>query len=159
VTPSGGDSAPHVAPGDAVVAGVDGSDAAAHALRVGAELATSVGARLVVVHVEHLPARVIAAPTAAAGSLLAANAEVTDAVHVECELILASHGGPWSFEVAHGDVASELARAAERHGASVVVVGHSRHRLPRVVGASVTDRLIRRSAAPVLVVPSATRTT
>lgn len=153
-----GDGATHAVPGAAVVVGVDGSDAAAHALRVGAELATSVGARLVAVHVEHLPPGVIAAPAAAVGSLLVANAEVTDAIHVECELILASHGGPWCFEVTQGDVASELARAAEGHGAGVVVVGHSRHRLPRV-GTSVIDRLLRRSAASVLVVPCAARTT
>jgi nucleotide-binding universal stress UspA family protein len=155
MTARGEDGATHAVPGDAVVVGVDGSDSAAQVLRVGAELAASLGVRLVVVHVERLPPAAFAGPTTAAGSLLMANLEATDALHVECELMLAAHGGPWSFEVRQGDPASELGHAADRYGAGMIVVGNSRHRLPRVVGTSVTDRLIRRTAASVLFVPSA----
>ncbi len=137
-----------------LVVGVDGSPGGRHALAAAADLGAATGARLVAVHVEHVPAAVYAAPTIATGALAVANDLAADHAHVDCELALAGHDIAWTFETRHGDPATELQRAGDDHDAACIVVGRHGHRLlARVLTGSVTDRLVHHAHRPVLVVP------
>lgn len=138
-----------------LLVGVDGTPASRHALAAAADLAATTGAVLIAVHVSRLPAAVHAAPITAAGELAAANDLAADHAHFDCELLLAGHDIPWTFETRQGDAATELQRAADDHDAACIVVGHHRHRLlSRVLMRSVTDRLLSRADRPVVVVPT-----
>lgn len=137
-----------------LIVGVDGSSAARKALWAAAELARATDASLVAVHVGDFPEALHVAPISGAGALQAATELAADAVHVDCELVLAGQDVPWTFEARRGDAAHELGRAAEDHDAACIVVGRHPHGLvTRVFGGSVADRLVRSAQRPVVVVP------
>lgn len=140
----------------ALVVGVDGSTGAQHALIAAARLAAAIGARLVAVYVEHLPASAfIAAPTSSTGALAIAIEEAADQAHMDCELALARHDIAWTFETRLGDPAIELERAANDHDAACIIIGRCGHgRLAHIVTGSVTDRLIRHARRPIVVIPA-----
>jgi nucleotide-binding universal stress UspA family protein len=145
-----------MAAGPVLVVGVDGYPTSQRSLVVAADLATLAAARLVAVHVKHVPAAVHASPSSGLGHLTEANEDAADHAHLDCELVLGLYDLRWSFEVRQGDPATELARVADAHDAVCIVVGrHGRHRIPHIAAGSVTDRLLRRAGRPVLVVPSA----
>ncbi|MFF0545166.1 universal stress protein [Nocardia thailandica] len=70
---------------------------------------------------------------------------------------LAALPGNWSFYTAHGDPARILAAIADDHDAAMIVIGAPRPGLAalveRLVGASVSTRLVHHGHRPVLVVP------
>jgi nucleotide-binding universal stress UspA family protein len=140
-----------------IVVGVDGTSGAAAALAATAQLATGTGTGVVAVHVAHLSAIVAATPESlAVGEAVTANDELGDRCHIDCELALAGKGIAWTFELRHGDPASELSRAGDDHGAACIVVGRHGHRpIARLLLGSVTDRLVHHTNRPVLVVPPA----
>jgi nucleotide-binding universal stress UspA family protein len=138
-----------------IVVGVDGSAAGAAALAAAARLSAATGCDVVAVHVTSVPAAVHAtlAPLVS-GAAATANDELADRCHLECELALAGTGVAWTFELRHGDPATQLTRAADEHDAACVVVGRDGHRvLARLRLGSVTDRLVHHASCPVLVVP------
>lgn len=137
-----------------LIVGVDGSSAARGALRAAGELARAADACLVAVHVAHLPGALHVAPVSGSGALHAATELTADEVHVDCELVLAGKGVPWTFEARHGDAATELRRVADDHDAACIVVGRHPHWLvTRMFGVSVADRLVHAAQRPVVVVP------
>lgn len=139
----------------AIVVGLDGSPGGDRALATAADFAAVARCRLVAVHVTHIPATV-AATTTGAGAFAVTADEVADHCHLACELALAGTAVPWSFEVRHGDPATELLRAAADHDAAWIVIGrHGHRRLARLVLGSVTNRLVRHADRPVLVIPPA----
>lgn len=137
-----------------MVVGLDGSPGGDRALAAATAIAAA-GYRLVAVHVTHIPAAV-AATTAGAGAFAVTADEIADHCHLACELALAGTAVPWSFEVRHGDPATELLRAASDHDAAWIVIGrHGHRRLARLVLGSVTNQLVEHADRPVLVVPPA----
>jgi nucleotide-binding universal stress UspA family protein len=136
-----------------LVVGVDGSSGGFDALRTAADLAAATGASLAAVYVARLPVSMFAAATPSAAELTAAVDEAADHAHVECELLLAGRGVPWSFESRMGDPATELLHVADDRDAVCIIVGHRGRRLSRILTGSVTDRLIRDGRRAVLVVP------
>ena len=138
-----------------VLCPVDGSDCSDRALAHAAELCRSRAARLVVLTVHPVvpvPALWLSSAAVAPDvgpealahareALAEAVRRVTDYPHV-------------ALEVAVGDVVTEILRVAEEHGTDMLVVGtHGLRGLDRLVLGSVTERLIRKAACPVLVVP------
>src|SRR3546814_14916786 len=106
---------------------------------VAAELAATLGCRLVAVHVVHPPAAAAASPVGA-GALAVSAEELADHCHMCCELALADMSVQWSFEVRHGAPSVELLTAAAASDAACVVVGmHGPRRLGRLRLGSVTE--------------------
>jgi nucleotide-binding universal stress UspA family protein len=61
-------------------------------------------------------------------------------------------GVPVGSSLVAGDPATEIVRWAQEHGCDLVVVGtHGRVGIPRLVLGSVAERVVRRSACPVLI--------
>lgn len=139
-----------------MVVGVDGTDGGDRAL-VAAELAATARYGLIVVHVSHVPTPV-AITGAGAGAFAATGDEVADTCHMACEVTFAGADVPWSFDIRHGDPATELLRAGADHDAAAIIVGrHGHHRLARLVLGSITNRLVHHADRPVLVVPPSPR--
>jgi nucleotide-binding universal stress UspA family protein len=139
----------------AVVAGVSDQGAGA-VLEVAAALATVLGDGLVVVHVEG-SALVDAnlATGAGSGALVAANTELSDRCHLDCELALAGRPVAWRFEVRAGEPSAELIRVARHAGAAFLVVGRGERRRsgPRRRKPATLERLLADSPVPVVAVP------
>jgi nucleotide-binding universal stress UspA family protein len=147
-----------VQPIQTVLCPVDGSECSDRALAHAAALCQGRDAMLVVLTVRPVvpvPALWLSAaavPTPEVGPEEMASArlalagqvrQVTDYLRVE-------------LEVAVGDVVTEILRVAAARGADLLVVGtHGLRGLDRLVLGSVTERLLRKAACPVLVVPKA----
>ena len=135
-----------------VLVGLDGSEAARHALGCALDLAALTGAEIHVVSVEeHLPA------------YAATVGEMQDEdrfehayfrpVHAEARRLAAERGVQLSAEVTPGHAAQVLARRAAEAGCDLIVVGHTGHsRLHHLFLGSTADRIVERAHCPVLVV-------
>jgi nucleotide-binding universal stress UspA family protein len=117
-----------------VVAGVDGSDAGAAALRAAATLTRASGAPLLAVHV--------IGPSAGRGT--------ARPVRERVERELREAGVAGTFVTRAGDPAIELERAARAADAQVLVIGEA-----PAGGGTVGERLRRRARVPLLVVHAA----
>lgn len=136
-----------------ILVGVDGSPDSDRALAAAAELAAQTHHDLVAVHVTHIPALAAADP-AWAGAVVSALDETVDHCHMTCEVTLATATVPWTFDVRHGDPATELLQAGIDHNAVCIVVGrHGHRRLTHRLLGSVTNRLVQHADRPILVVP------
>src|SRR5688572_23892434 len=61
---------------------------------------------------------------------------------------------PIGFEVAEGNAATEILDRARRHGSDLIVLGtHGRSGFERLLMGSVTEKVLRKAACPVLSVP------
>lgn len=142
-----------------ILAGVDGSTQADHALRHAVALAKALGAALRVVHVVDmgwLPvapevglnlAQIAAARRAEGETLLAAAGEVARAAGVAAETRLVETTAP-----AQQRAAALVAEAASWH-ADLVVLGTRGHSgVERLLLGSMADGVARRSSVPVLLV-------
>lgn len=142
--------------GSSVVVGVSGEGVGA-VLGAAAAIAGAQESPVVVVHVEEGSALVDAnlAAGAASAALVAANAELSDRCHLDCELAMAGRSVEWCFVVRAGDPAGELLAVVHEAGAAFVVVGGSARRwpAPRRRKASTVELLLARSPVPVVVVP------
>lgn len=123
-----------------VVVGLDGSDRSVEAARLGADLASRLESRLVLVHALDAPAGV------AGGTEM----EAADAL----ERVLASIAVDGEIRVAWGPAAFALEEVAAEEDARLIVIG------PRDIGAwraaalgSVTSELLRESRHPVVLLP------
>ena len=138
----------------AVVVGLDGSERSLAALAAAARLAALTRNRIVAVHVVRAHPLVTTAPVSGAGAVAVAEDEVTDRCHLDCEVVLASAGVPWEFEVRHGDPVTEMARAAADHDAICVAIGRSvRRRFTCGSHSTMSELLVQRCDRPVLIVP------
>ncbi len=138
-----------------IVVGVDGSEPGARAVGFAAELAKATGARLHAVHVRSVPALVT--PEMVAENVFDEYVTTVERVAREStEEALGAVDVPWVFESRGGDPAEELERAAQEHGAALIVVGTKGHgAVRRFLLGSVSTRLVHHSAVPVAVVPEA----
>lgn len=127
--------------------GFDGSPASKNALAYATGLARREHADLLVIFVQPYTATVTAA------GAYAPDATVGEE-ELRCEIDRELCGCPvtWTCVLARGDEVGELERLAAEHQADAIVVGRSRRRL-RVLGPSVSGRLVRRARRPVIVVP------
>jgi nucleotide-binding universal stress UspA family protein len=127
-----------------VMVATDFNAASAHALRVAADLASRLGARLSVVHVV-APAPYPYPIPPPEGERAAARAQLED---------LAESLGPDVVPVLRdGQPAVEIADAAAELGADLVVIGsHGRRGAARALLGSVAEKVVRLSPAPVLTV-------
>ena len=139
-----------------VVVGFDRDDASRAALEVAADLASRLAARLVVVHAVGLgdyPIDPESTDWERQGQQALAEERRT------VEQVLAAHASGFVYEVRSGSAVEALVDAAEEHDALLIVVGTHGHSvgegLRRLLQGSVSRRLPRRTARPVVVVPHA----
>jgi nucleotide-binding universal stress UspA family protein len=140
----------------AIVVGVDGSDTSRRAAEIGAEIARSRGAKLVLVTVVRPPEGWWgiggAPPTPEA--LSAALVEGQQQVLKEAEEQLSLEGVDYETAEELGDPTSRLIAVAEEREAGLIVIGKRGAGLAeRVMLGSVADRLCHHSPVPVMVVP------
>jgi nucleotide-binding universal stress UspA family protein len=125
-----------------IVVGVDGSEDSIQAVAFAGRLAKETGACLTVVYVQHLP--VVGPPE------LERNHRMAERRMVKALMPLSV---PWDLEVGGGDVAEEVQRVARERGADLIVVGTRGHGpVGRLLGGSVSTRVVHHADRPVLVV-------
>jgi nucleotide-binding universal stress UspA family protein len=135
-----------------IAVGVDGSDGSDHALTWAAELAESVGAEILAVHVVpqswlvELEAFQVKTDQLVAERRAKLLGEWTDG--------LRKQGVAYSAEFGSGNPAAELLRIAREHHADVIVVGGSPHHgIRRDAIGHTAHRVANLSPLPVVVVP------
>ncbi|HEV3102511.1 MAG TPA: universal stress protein [Candidatus Dormibacteraeota bacterium] len=139
-----------------IVVAADGSPASARGLEQVAELASRVGARVVVVYVRHLPSAALMAPGIADASAMQTLDEQEAMVRQEALRLLGGAGVEWEFVVRAGSPGEEIVHVADESGADIVVVGSNRHSsLHNLLLGSTAAYLTAHSRAPVLVMRSA----
>jgi nucleotide-binding universal stress UspA family protein len=135
-----------------ILVGVDGSDAAKHALEKAVELARLMGGSVHVISVEErLPAY------AATVSEVDEEDSYANAYYarVQSEALRTADakGVPLTHEVLPGHAADVLVRAAKAGGVDLLVIGHTGHsRLHNMFLGSTADRVVEHAPCPVLVV-------
>ena len=144
-----------------IVVGIDGSDAALHALKTGCALADALGAKLHVVHVPRLQSAAFVTGGPAAYHMvstfpreedLLAEAEKIMAAGIEAAT--AAGHPPDDTAVRHGDAGDAIAAYAEEVSADLVVMG--RRGLGSVAGlliGSTSQRVAQRAHCAVLTTP------
>jgi len=141
-----------------VVVAADGSPASIKGLEQVADLADRVGARVIVVHVRHLPAAVMAGPGFDAQSVQDALNELESQVRRQATRILGGTGVEWEFVVRDGGAGEEIVKVVEEAAADLVVVGSNRHSsLHNLLLGSTAAYLTAHSPVPVLVMRSPAR--
>jgi nucleotide-binding universal stress UspA family protein len=138
-----------------LVLGYDRDEASQAALEVARDLGGRLHAHLTVVHVVTLGDY----PVDPDGPGWEEQAEVTLAdERSRVARALADHRFGWSYEARHGVPEEVLLHVADERDALLVVVGHhgrgTSEGLRRLIDGSVSRRLLRRCARPVLVVPA-----
>jgi nucleotide-binding universal stress UspA family protein len=135
-----------------IVVGSDGSTASQPAVELAGRLCRETGARLTVLNVQRLsPA--LASPVPAVSDLAELRGAVERQVRAQAAGVLGPLGVDWRLETGSGDPAGELDRAADRHGADLIVVGGRGHSMAhRILLGSVASRLAHHAHHPVLVV-------
>ena len=136
-----------------VIVGLDGSSAAAQALRWAWDLARATGRRLRVVHTWHSDLTPMYAPV---GDL---DLDEDHGARWEAQEWMAAavkDDGTvsWRLEVVQGSPGPTLVRAAEEEDDCVLVVGtHEHHGLGRVLHGSVSHYVLSHAPCPVVAVP------
>lgn len=129
---------------------VDFEEASRRAIDLAKSLATSLGARLVLLHVYTLP--VYTYPGLEPAILPGFHTEVTDAARKALTALADEVGVPDTI-LRDGDPATEILAAAHERGATMIVMGtHGRRGIVHALLGSVAEKVIRRSEVPVLTV-------
>jgi len=129
-----------------IVVGVDGSEDSIQAVAFAGRLAKETGACLTVLYVQHLP--VVGPPELERNHRMAERRVARRVVKALMPLTV-----PWDLEVGGGDVAREVQRVARERGADLIVVGtRGQGPIGRLLGGSVSTRVIHHADRPVLVV-------
>ncbi len=136
-----------------IAVGVDGSDGSQHALSWAADLAKSLDAQIVAIHI---------VPDSWLLELNAFQLKTDDLVGErraklfgEWTDVLRKQGVGHSIKLAQGNPTTELLRIALQHHADLVVVGGARHHGPRrdsLLGHT-AHRIANHSSMPVVVIP------
>jgi len=138
-----------------MVVAADGSPASLVGLEQATDLAAWVGAKVVVVHVRHVPVMAMSAPSAGSAAVLESLDELESEVRKQAARILGSSGAAWDFVVRSGSPGEEIVEVVSEVGADIVVVGSNRHSsLHNLVLGSTAAYLTTHSPVPVLVMRS-----
>jgi nucleotide-binding universal stress UspA family protein len=138
-----------------IVVAADGSPASSQGLEQVADLATRVGAKVVVVFVRHLPATAMMAPGVADSTVAQTLDDQEADVRQEAVRALGGTGVDWEVVVRAGSPGEEIVQVADESGADLVVVGSNRHSsLHNLFLGSTAAYLAAHSEAPVLVMRS-----
>src|ERR1700682_1027859 len=105
-----------------IVVAADGSPASTQGLDQVADVATRLGAKVLVVYVRHVPNTVLMAPGMADPSLLEALNEQESAVRQDVLRLVGGTGLSWEFVVRVGSPGEEIVKVADEAGADLVVV-------------------------------------
>jgi nucleotide-binding universal stress UspA family protein len=135
-----------------ILVGLDGSEAARHALARALDLAAimSAGVHLVSVE-ERLPA--YAATVGEVQDEQRYENQYYRQLHIEAEHLAAQKEVPITHEIVPGHAAHTLVQKAKQGGFDLIVVGHTGHsRLHNVFLGSTADRVVEHAACAVLVV-------
>ncbi len=136
-----------------IVVGVDGSEESLHAVTFAARLAGETGAAVTVVYVRHIPAGYSGRPLVGPAELELYYRTVERRVTRRVVRALTPLTVPWDLEVGRGDVAREVRRVARERGADLIVVGtRGQGPIGRLLGGSVSTRVVHHADRPVLVV-------
>jgi universal stress protein A len=137
---------------------VDFSDTAAVAAREAATLARAAGAELLLLHALNQP---FLGGAQQPGYQAAVAQQYEMIVRKKLDVAAAALRvlSPVRPVLVHGEVDDAIARAASQYGADVIVMGaRSRKGIARILGDSMTERVMRRSRVPVVrVSPSQVR--
>jgi nucleotide-binding universal stress UspA family protein len=135
-----------------IVVAADSSPAGDRGLEQVADLASRLGARVVVVFVRHLPAGTLMAPSMTTSASVEALDDQESEVRREVTRILGGTGVEWELVVRAGSPGEEIVQVADETGADLVVVGSNRHTsLHNLLLGSTAAYLATHSKAPVLV--------
>jgi nucleotide-binding universal stress UspA family protein len=135
-----------------IVVAADGSPASIRGLEQATELARRIAAKVVVVHVRHVPPMAMIGWSMSAPSMLESLDELESEVRREAVRILGSSGVAWDFVVREGSAGEEIVKAVSEVSADIVVVGSNRHSsLHNLVLGSTAAYLASHSPVPVLV--------
>jgi nucleotide-binding universal stress UspA family protein len=138
-----------------IVVAADGSPASSRGLEQVADLASRVGAKVVVVFVRHLPATAVMAPGMADSMMVQTLDEQEAEVRQEAARDLAGSGVEWEMVIRAGSPGEEIVQVADESAADLVVVGSNRHSsLHNLFLGSTAAYLAAQSQAPVLVMRS-----
>jgi nucleotide-binding universal stress UspA family protein len=136
--------------GGPIVVPTDFEPASQAALGLAQDLAARLGAEVVLVHVYALP--VYTYPGLEPALLPGFQSEVMAAARRALDQQAAEHGGLRAV-LREGDAATEILAVAKELGARFVVMGtHGRKGLSHLFLGSVAERVVRRSAIPVMTV-------
>jgi len=135
----------------------DFSSCANHAAALARDVAKSHGARMVLLHVGHLPLgldgdAMVTPPGGGAGMRARDLILSSAAEHVEdLAARLRKDGVEVTTAMAVGEVVEEILAAADREKVDLIVMGtHGRTGLAHVVVGSVTEKVVRQAGVPVL---------
>jgi nucleotide-binding universal stress UspA family protein len=135
-----------------IVVAADGSPASDRGLEQVADLASRLGARVVVVFVRHLPATTLMAPGMTTAPSVEALDDQESEVRRDVTKLLSGTGVEWELVVRAGTPGDEIVQVADETGADLVVVGSNRHSsLHNLLLGSTAAYLATHSKAPVLV--------
>ncbi len=135
-----------------IVVAADGSPASDRGLEQVADLASRLGARVVVVFVRHLPATTLMAPSMTTAPSTEALDDQESEVRRDVTRLLGGSGVDWELVVRAGSPGDEIVQVADETGADLVVVGSNRHSsLHNLLLGSTAGYLATHSKAPVLV--------
>jgi nucleotide-binding universal stress UspA family protein len=138
-----------------IVVAADGSPASLRGLEQATDLALRLGAKVVVVHIRHVPAAAMIGSSVSAPSMFESLDELESEVRQQAARILKSSGAAWDFVVRSGSAGEEIVKVASEVGADIVVVGSNRHSsLHNLVLGSTAAYLTAHSPVPVLVMRS-----
>ena len=136
--------------GGLIVVPTDFEDASKKALELAKELAVRIDGEVALVHVYSLP--VYTYPGLEPALLPGFHSEVAAAARRALEQLGAAQGGLKTL-LREGDAAMEILDAAKELGARFIVMGtHGRKGLSHFFLGSVAERVVRRSAIPVMTV-------
>jgi len=138
-----------------IVVAADGSPASSRGLEEVADLASRIGAKVMVVYVRHLPAAAMMAPGIADSTMVQTLDEQEAGVRQEALQALGGTGIDWEVVVRAGSPGEEIVQVADESAADLVVVGSNRHSsLHNLFLGSTAAYLAAHSQAPVLVMRS-----
>jgi len=136
---------------ETILLATDGSPASEAASEEGIDLATQVGARLLVVSVLGASSRPSEASTETAGP-----ADSRDSLTTKAQALVQrarAAGADATFLVWEGDAGEAIVAAADSENADLIVVGsHGRSGVSRFLIGSVSDFVVRHAHCPVMVV-------
>ncbi len=136
-----------------IVVGNDGSDYSIHAVKLAAEMAKAMGAKLDVVHVSHLPVTFYAAATEAPIDLQGQMSSLRAEAEERAKAVLQDVGVEADFVTLDGNPADALVEYADKNNADLLVVGsRGAGALERFLLGSISNRVVHHAHCPVLVV-------